>query len=57
MPLISVIIPAYNAERWIGVAIASALGQTWCELEVVVVDLEMVVHYLHIQFHQHYQVI
>lgn len=38
MPLISVIIPAFNVERWIGEAIASALAQTWRELEVVVVD-------------------
>ncbi|MEO0016943.1 MAG: hypothetical protein RLZZ522_226 [Verrucomicrobiota bacterium] len=38
MPLISVIIPAYNAERWIAEAIASALAQNWRELEVVVVD-------------------
>ena len=38
MALISVIIPAFNAERWIGEAIASVLDQTWRDLEVVVVD-------------------
>ena len=37
-PLISVIIPAYNAERWLGGAITSALAQTWRDLEVIVVD-------------------
>ena len=38
MSLISVIIPAYNAEQWIGVAVSSVLAQTWRKLEVVVVD-------------------
>lgn len=37
-PLISILIPCYNAERWIGSAIESALGQTWTEKEVIVVD-------------------
>lgn len=37
-PLVSVIIPAYNAERWIEEAIASVLGQTITDLEVLVVD-------------------
>lgn len=36
--LVSVIIPAYNAERWIGATLASALAQTYRNLEVVVVD-------------------
>jgi glycosyltransferase involved in cell wall biosynthesis len=38
MPLISVIIPAYNAERSIGEAIGSVLAQTWRDFDVVVVD-------------------
>ena len=38
MPLISVIIPAYNAELWIAESIGSVLAQTWRELEVIVVD-------------------
>ncbi len=37
-PLISILIPCYNAEQWVGKAIKSALGQTWPEKEVVVVD-------------------
>ncbi len=37
-PLVSILIPAYNAERWIGDAIRSALQQTWPNKEVIVVD-------------------
>lgn len=37
-PLVSVIVPAYNAARWIGDALSSAIGQTWKNLEVVVID-------------------
>jgi glycosyltransferase involved in cell wall biosynthesis len=37
-PLISVIIPAYNAQAFIGEAIASVLGQTLHDLEVIVVN-------------------
>lgn len=36
--LVSILIPCYNAERWVGQAIESALAQTWPEKEVVVVD-------------------
>ena len=36
--LVSILIPAYNAERWIGDTIRSALGQTWPKTEVIVVD-------------------
>ncbi len=36
--LVSILIPCYNAERWIGQAIESALGQTWPNKEVIVVD-------------------
>jgi glycosyltransferase involved in cell wall biosynthesis len=36
--LVSILIPAYNAEKWIRQAIASALGQTWSHKEVIVVD-------------------
>ena len=35
---ISVIIPCFNAEAYIGRSIASALGQTLCEIEVIVVN-------------------
>lgn len=37
-PLVSILIPCYNAERWIGQCIESALAQTWAEKEVIVVD-------------------
>jgi glycosyltransferase involved in cell wall biosynthesis len=37
-PLVSILIPAYNAERWIGDTINSALQQTWDNKEVIVVD-------------------
>ncbi len=36
--LVSVIVPAYNAERWIATALRSVFAQTWRPLEVVVVD-------------------
>jgi glycosyltransferase involved in cell wall biosynthesis len=35
---VSIIIPAYNAERWIGSALDSALKQTWPHTEIIVVD-------------------
>jgi glycosyltransferase involved in cell wall biosynthesis len=38
MTQISILIPCFNAERWIGQAIESALGQTWPHKEVIVVD-------------------
>ena len=37
-PLVSVCMPAFNAERWIGEAIESALAQTWTDFELVVSD-------------------
>jgi glycosyltransferase involved in cell wall biosynthesis len=37
-PLVSVIIPAYNAERFVRAAIDSVLAQTYTHLEVIVVD-------------------
>jgi glycosyltransferase involved in cell wall biosynthesis len=36
--LVSILIPAYNAERWIRSTIKSALAQTWPRIEVIVVD-------------------
>ena len=36
--LVSVVIPAYNHEQFIGPAIDSVLGQSWQELELIVID-------------------
>jgi glycosyltransferase involved in cell wall biosynthesis len=38
MPTVSVVIPAYNHEQFIGAAIDSVLGQTMQDLELVIVD-------------------
>jgi glycosyltransferase involved in cell wall biosynthesis len=35
---ISILIPCFNAERWIAQSIESALAQTWPDKEVIVVD-------------------
>lgn len=37
-PLVSVVIPAYNHARFLAASVASAIGQTYRPLEVVVVD-------------------
>ena len=37
-PLVTCVIPVYNGERFLGAAIRSALGQTYTNLEVIVVD-------------------
>lgn len=37
-PLVSIIIPCYNAEQWIAQAIRSALDQTWPNKEIIVID-------------------
>jgi glycosyltransferase involved in cell wall biosynthesis len=37
-PLVSIIIPCYNAERWIAEAIESALDQTYSPIETIVID-------------------
>ena len=37
-PLVSILIPAYNAEEWIGDTLKSAIGQTWERKEIIVVD-------------------
>jgi polysaccharide transporter, PST family len=37
-PLVSILIPAYNAEAWIVDTIRSALAQTWRHTEIIVVD-------------------
>lgn len=37
-PLVSILIPAYNAEAWISDTIQSAIAQTWPRKEIIVVD-------------------
>ena len=37
-PLVSILVPAYNAERYVGQAVESALEQTYPHVEVVVVN-------------------
>src|SRR5262245_37029243 len=36
--LVSILIPAYNAEKWIASSIGSSLAQTWPRTEIIVVD-------------------
>ena len=38
LPMISVVIPCYNAERWLGATLRSVLAQDWPSLEIIVVD-------------------
>jgi len=37
-PLVSILIPAYNAEKWIAYTLQSAVAQTWPRKEIIVVD-------------------
>lgn len=37
-PLVSILIPAYNSEKWVGNAIQSAVAQTWQRKEIIVID-------------------
>lgn len=36
--LVSILIPAYNAERWLAATLRSCLDQTWPHIEIIVVD-------------------
>jgi glycosyltransferase involved in cell wall biosynthesis len=36
--LVSILIPAYNAEKWVADTIKSALAQTWPNKEIIIVD-------------------
>jgi len=37
-PLVSILIPAFNAEPWIADTIRSAMGQTWQRKEIIIID-------------------
>jgi glycosyltransferase involved in cell wall biosynthesis len=37
-PLVSILIPAFNAETWIANALRSALAQPWDRKDIIVVD-------------------
>lgn len=37
-PRFTVVIPCYNAKRWISATLKSVLAQTWPDLEIIVVD-------------------
>src|ERR1700751_400462 len=37
-PLVSILIPAHNAEAWIADTIRSAIGQSWPRKEIIIVD-------------------
>jgi glycosyltransferase involved in cell wall biosynthesis len=37
-PLVSILIPAYNAEQWIADTVQSALAQTWPKKEIIIID-------------------
>ena len=37
-PLVSIILPAYDAERFVGRALESAIGQTYSSVEILVID-------------------
>jgi glycosyltransferase involved in cell wall biosynthesis len=37
-PLVSILLPAFNAERWLSDTLCSAVAQTWQPKEIIVVD-------------------
>ena len=37
-PLVSILIPCYNAELWLAETLKSALNQTWQSIEIILVD-------------------
>ncbi|NHC45131.1 glycosyltransferase family 2 protein [Motilibacter aurantiacus] len=37
-PVVSVLLPAYNAERFVGAAVQSVLGQSFTDFELIVID-------------------
>src|SRR5437899_4565602 len=36
--IVSILIPAFNAERFVGAALQSAVNQTWANTEIILVD-------------------
>jgi glycosyltransferase involved in cell wall biosynthesis len=38
LPLVSILIPCYNAEAWLAETLESAIAQTWKNTEIIVVD-------------------
>jgi glycosyltransferase involved in cell wall biosynthesis len=38
LPLVSILIPAYNAEKWIKRTMESAIRQTYTNTEIIVVN-------------------
>jgi len=37
-PLVSILIPCYNSEKWLAETLESALAQTWQNIEIIIVD-------------------
>jgi glycosyltransferase involved in cell wall biosynthesis len=37
-PLVSILVPAFNAQEWIGDTLRCAVAQTWSQKEIIVVD-------------------
>ena len=37
-PLVSILIPAYNAQEWLAQTLKSAIAQSWPHKEIIVVD-------------------
>src|SRR5215469_16980585 len=37
-PLVSILVPAFNAQAWIADALRSAIAQTWKRREIIVID-------------------
>ncbi|MBC7601789.1 MAG: glycosyltransferase [Ramlibacter sp.] len=38
IPLVSVLVPVFNAERYVEAAVRSVLGQTFCDFELLIID-------------------
>lgn len=37
-PAVSIIVPVYNAARWVGACVTAALGQTFQDFELILVE-------------------